>query len=162
MRSPRLAVGACGLPPAHPPSLGVTRGLPHAQVGPHLAPALTQPFPVPAGLYTGGQRRRWCPAEERAPVCPCSAPAAWGGPRAPYKEAFCERLRCLLGGTLPNIYLESFTFAFHAPPYTQMDVFPINFTPAKAGSAKAAGNIILNVRDLKYNLFRARSDSDHS
>lgn len=63
---------------------------------------------------------------------------------------------------MPNIYLESFTLAFHTPPYTQMDVFPISLTSAKAGRTKTAGNITLNVRDLSYNLFRAWSDSDHS
>lgn len=83
---------------------------------------------------------------------------SWG----PCGEAFCTYLRWVLGRILPNIYLEPFTFAFHTPPYAQMDVFPISLTSAKAGRTKTAGNIILNVRDLKYNLFRARSDSDHS
>ena len=77
-------------------------------------------------------------------------------------EAFCKYLRWILGRMLPNIYLESSTFVFHTPPYTQMDVFPISLTSAKAGRTKTAGNIIVNVRDLKYNLFRALSDSDHS
>lgn len=57
--------------------------------------------------------------------------------------------------------LEPFTFAFERPLHTQMDIFPISSTSAGVGRAETGENIIFNVRVLKYNLFRARSDSDH-
>lgn len=105
----------------------------------------------------------WCAGRWRRPRCPnvlqllsCAAGRTWGPCRATSCKSLSER-ECR---TLPNIYLENFTFAFHTPPYTQMDVFPISLTSAQAGRTETGGNIIFNVRDLKYNLFRARSDSD--
>lgn len=46
--------------------------------------------------------------------------------------------------------------------FLHTDIFPISVTSVEAGRTKTGGNIILNVRDLKNNLCRAQSDSDHS